>query len=125
MAKVFITGGTGFIGSALTKSLVDKGASVRVLDNNIRGDLCRLDGYHEKIEYIHGDITKYSEVYEATKGIDTIFHLAFINGTSNFYKHPEKVLEVGVKGALTSLDAATGKPISEALDRIKSLYKSS
>ena len=106
LGKILVTGGTGFIGSALTKSLVDKGASVRVLDNNIRGDLCRLDGYHEKIEYIHGDITKYSEVYEATKGIDTVFHLAFINGTSNFYKHPEKVLEVGVKGALTSLDAA-------------------
>ena len=38
--------------------------------------------------------------------IDTVFNLAFINGTDNFYNFPEKVLEVGVKGALNSIDAA-------------------
>ena len=39
-------------------------------------------------------------------GCDTIFHLAFINGTKYFYEKPELVLDVGLKGALNSLEAA-------------------
>ena len=106
LGNILVTGGTGFIGSALTKRLVDSGCNVRVFDNNLRGKLSRLDGYYDKLDFINGDVTCYEEVLQATKGIDTIFHLAFINGTNNFYSYPEKVLEVGVKGALTTLDAA-------------------
>lgn len=106
LGKILITGGTGFVGSCLTKRLVDKGALVRVFDNNIRGTVRRLGGYLEKIEYVEGDVTDFEQVREACKGIDTLFHLAFINGTENFYKFPEKVLAVGVKGALNTLDAA-------------------
>ena len=45
LGNVLITGGTGFVGSALVKRLVDKGLNVRVLDNNSRGNLKRLDDY--------------------------------------------------------------------------------
>jgi len=106
IGKALVTGGTGFIGSALTKKLVDLGVPVRVLDNNTRGKAERLSSCIDQIEYINGDVTDYEQVFDACKDIDTIFHLAFINGTDNFYNHPEKVLEVGVKGALTTLDAA-------------------
>ena len=106
LGKILVTGGTGFVGSELVKSLVNGDAEVRVFDNNIRGKMSRLDGYHDQVEFIEGDVTNYSEVLKASKEIDTIFHLAFINGTDNFYNFPEKVLEVGVKGALTTLDAA-------------------
>jgi len=106
LGKILVTGGTGFVGSELVKSLVNSDAEVRVFDNNIRGKMSRLDGYHDQVEFIEGDVTNYSEVLKASKEIDTIFHLAFINGTDNFYNFPEKVLEVGVKGALTTLDAA-------------------
>ena len=47
--KVLITGGTGFIGSGLVKGLVDRGYSVRVLDNQFRGNNRRLDDYLEKL----------------------------------------------------------------------------
>lgn len=106
LGKILVTGGTGFVGSYLTKRLVDGGASVRVLDNNIRGIVQRLEGYLDKVEYIEGDVTDFDQVYAACKGMKTLFHLAFINGTENFYRIPEKVLEVGVKGALNTLDAA-------------------
>lgn len=115
LGKTLVTGGTGFVGSYLTKRLVDGGASVRVLDNNIRGMVQRIEGYLDKVEYIEGDVTDFDQVYAACKGINTLFHLAFINGTENFYRIPEKVLEVGVKGALNTLDAAMRCGISNYL----------
>lgn len=115
LGKTLITGGTGFVGSYLTKRLVDEGASVRVFDNNTRGNTHRLRSYLGKVEYLEGDVTDFEQVYVACKGIDTIFHLAFINGTENFYKIPEKVLGVGVKGALNTLDAAMTGGVSNYL----------
>lgn len=106
LGHVLVTGGSGFIGSHLVKRLVDEKCKVRVFDNNSRGSLERLGDYADKIEFIEGDITKYDSVLKANDGIDTVFHLAYINGTENFYNFPDKVLEVGVKGAINTIDAA-------------------
>ena len=106
LGKTLITGGTGFIGAELVKRLVDQKMDIRVLDNNLRGKSSRLIGYLDRLEFIKGDVTNYKDVLEAMKGVKTVFHLAFINGTDNFYNFPEKVLEVGVKGAINTLDAA-------------------
>ena len=106
LGKVLVTGGTGFVGSYLVRRLVQEGLSVRVMDNNLRGDLGRLADIADKFEFVEGDICDYADTKAAFSGMDSVFHLAFINGTKNFYEHPDKVLEVGVKGALTTLDAA-------------------
>ena len=106
LGKVLVTGGTGFVGSVLVKRLADEGLAVRVLDNNSRGNLERMDGYLSQIDFIEGDVTSLDCLMEACKNIDTVFHLAAINGTENFYRIPGQVLEVGVKGALNSLEAA-------------------
>jgi len=111
LGKVLITGGTGFIGSNLAKFLINKGYDVTIFDNNLRGKISRLDGYRGKLKFIEGDITDFNEVNEASEGIDSLFHLAFINGTDNFYNYPDKVLEVGVKGAINTLDAAKNNNI--------------
>lgn len=106
LGKILITGGTGFIGSSLAKFLIKKKYDVTIYDNNLRGKVSRLNEFEGKYKLIEGDITNFEEVNAAVNGIDTLFHLAFINGTDNFYNHPDKVLEVGVKGAITTLDAA-------------------
>lgn len=103
--RVLVTGGTGFIGSALVKGLVDKGYNVRVLDNQFRGNNRRLEGYLDKIELLEGSICDKDLVFKASEGMDEMYHLAFINGTKHFYEIPEQVLEVGVKGAINSLEA--------------------
>ena len=106
LGNVLVTGGTGFIGSYLVKRLVEGGNRVRVLDNCVRRDVRRLGSYLDRIEYVEGDVVDSDRVLRVVEGIDTLFHLAFINGTENFYRFPEKVLGVGVKGALNTLDAA-------------------
>ena len=113
--KYLVTGGTGFIGSALVKRLINEGHAVRILDNNSRGCLKYLGDVSQKIEIIEADITNPKAVEEACEGVQRVYHLAFINGTQFFYSKPERVLEVGVKGIINILDACLTKGIKEIL----------
>ena len=105
MKKILVTGGTGFIGSAISKYFSKKGYKITILDNNSRGKLRRINK-NNNIKFIKGDITKYKDVYNALKGQDCIFHLAAINGTRFFYEKPDKVLDVSCKGIINIIDAA-------------------
>ena len=104
-AKVLVTGGSGFIGSALVKALVKSGARVRVLDDNSRGRPRRLQAVEQDIEFIGGDIRDPAAVDAATKGMEEVHHLAFVNGTEFFYSQPDLVLDVGVRGMINVIDA--------------------
>ncbi len=113
--RILVTGGTGFIGSALVKALVNNGESVRVLDNQSRGSMRRLDGLKDKFEMIKGDIRDPKVVERACKGVDLVLHLAYINGTEFFYTKPELILEVGVKGMINVLDGCIKHHVQELL----------
>ena len=65
----------------------------------------KLGDAAESIELSIGDICDYDAVSKAVKGVDSVCHLAYINGTEFFYSIPEKVLEVAVKGMTHVLDA--------------------
>jgi nucleoside-diphosphate-sugar epimerase len=104
-AKVLVTGGSGFIGSALVKALVKIGAKVRVLDDNSRGRPRRLTDVEKNIEFIGGDVRNADAVERAAQGMDEVHHLAFVNGTEFFYSQPDLVLDVGVRGMLNVIDA--------------------
>lgn len=117
MEKKFylVTGGTGFIGSALVRRLVKDGHRVRVFDNNIRGAISRLDEIKSDIEIVTADIRDMDAVITAGKGVDSIIHLAFINGTRFFYEKPELVLDIGVRGMLSVLDSCKKNGIRELI----------
>jgi len=104
--KILVTGGTGFLGCNLVKSLCQKNYTPVVFDNNCRGERKNLEAVKDKIIFIEGDVTKKEEIKHAAEGCSEIFHLAFINGTRYFYEKPELVLEVGIKGALNTLEVA-------------------
>jgi nucleoside-diphosphate-sugar epimerase len=105
MARILVTGGSGFIGSALVKALVADGNAVRVLDDNSRGASRRLSAVERDIEFVAGDVRDAAAVARAVRGVDEVHHLAYVNGTEFFYTAPELVLEVGVKGMINVLDA--------------------
>jgi nucleoside-diphosphate-sugar epimerase len=102
--KYLVTGGTGFIGSAIVRRLVQEGHTVRVMDNNLRGVPERLADVATRIELLNGDIREAAAVADACRGMDCVLHLAYLNGTEYFYTHPDLVLEIGVKGMLNVLD---------------------
>jgi nucleoside-diphosphate-sugar epimerase len=108
-----VTGGTGFIGAALVKGLIACGASVRAFDNNSRGSKEKLKGGGENAELIVGDIRDRDAVEDATRDVDGVCHLAYINGTEFFYSKPETVLEVAVKGMMNVIDACVKHRVPE------------
>lgn len=99
-----VTGGAGFLGAALCRELVRSGHPVRAFDDMSRGDARRLDG--QDVTLIRGDVRDAGALAAAARGCATIWHLAAINGTRSFYEEPDRVLDVGVRGALHAVDAA-------------------
>src|SRR5499433_153836 len=101
---ILVTGGSGFLGSALVKALVRESETVRVFDDNSRGALRRLQEVAHDIEFVNGDSRDPAAVDAAMRGIDEVHHLAFVNGTATFYSAPDLVLDVGVKGIVNVID---------------------
>ena len=106
MKHYLVTGGAGFIGSALSKNLLEKGNKITIFDNFQRGMLSRIESIKEQVTIVNGDIRNLNDVFKAMKNIDTVYHLAAVNGTENFYNHSKLVLDVGIKGILNIMEAA-------------------
>lgn len=111
--KYLVTGGTGFIGSALVRRLVGEGLSVRVFDNNLRGRADRLNEVAHQVEIVEGDIRDAAAVAGVCKGVDSVCHLAYLNGTEFFYTKPDLVLDIGVKGMVNVLDGCRAAGVRE------------
>ena len=113
--KYLVTGGSGFIGSALVKRLIKEGNKVRILDNNSRGSLDKLGEAAKKVEIVEGDIRDADTVRAACKDVDSVCHLAYINGTEFFYTKPELVLDVGVRGMINVIDGCIKENVRELI----------
>jgi nucleoside-diphosphate-sugar epimerase len=112
MTDILVTGGTGFIGANLVRGLVARYGKVRVFDNDFRGQVSNLKDIAESVESVQGDIRDIGAVRRAVRGIKTVYHLAYVNGTEHFYKQPKLVLDVGVRGTMNMLDAAIAEGVS-------------
>jgi len=102
--NILVTGGSGFIGSAITKYLVNNHHSVIVFDNNSRGRIRRLKKVRNKIKFIKGDIRDKKKLLSIRSKVDTVIHLAYVNGTKFFYKRPYEVLDIAVNGLINILE---------------------
>src|ERR1700712_2820352 len=105
-STVLITGGAGFIGTALTRRLIDTNR-VRVFDNLRRNALKQsgLSG-HPNLELIVGDVRDELAVREAMRGVDHVVHMASIAGVDTVLKNPVLTMEVSIQGTMNALKAA-------------------
>jgi len=110
-SNILVTGGSGFIGSAIVNYLVHRGHKVIVFDNNSRGKLKRLLGVKNKIKFIKGDIRNKKKLLSIAGPIDTVIHLAYVNGTEYFYKKPFEILDIAVNGLINIFDFCKKKKV--------------
>lgn len=102
--RYLVTGGDGFIGKSVVKSLIELGHDVRTLDNHFRSKPVLHSPF--SVESQIGDIRDPRVVNVACRGVDAIVHLASINGTRHFYEKPALVTEVGIVGMLNITESA-------------------
>lgn len=104
--QILITGGGGFIGSALVRRLADAN-SVVVFDNGHRD---AREGYgspaHPNVYRVDGDVLDVDAVRRAMEGCDHVVHLAAIAGVDTVLKMPVHTMRVNMIGTYNVLEAA-------------------
>jgi dihydroflavonol-4-reductase len=108
VARVLLTGSTGFIGSHVVRALLARGDDVRVTVRPSSPEKA-LDGLD--VERVSSDITDRQAMRRAARGIERAFHVA---GSVNLRLPPEQLLRVNAEGTRTVLDAC----LAEGVERV-------
>lgn len=101
---VLVTGGAGFIGSNLVRALLERGDTVRVLDNFSTGNRRNLDGLD--VDVVEGELRSYERVHRAVRGVEVVFHLGALGSVPRSVQDPLTTNAVNVDGTLNVLLAA-------------------
>jgi nucleoside-diphosphate-sugar epimerase len=105
MNKFLITGGAGFIGSALVRVLAEEG-DVIVIDNLLTGRERNLVEVQDRIEFHRADIRDASAIAPLMNGADVVFHLAAIPSVPRSIDDPVPSHEVNIDGTFNVFRAA-------------------
>ena len=104
-AKFVVTGGAGFIGSTLVRTLLERGKVV-VIDNLLTGHEANLADVRGKIEFHNLDICDAAALEPVIRGADTVFHLAAIPSVPRSIEDPVPSHEININGTFNVLSAA-------------------
>ncbi len=106
MANYLVTGGAGFIGSHLVRALIERGDSVRVLDNYETGRRENLDGVMDKIDMLEGDMREPETAAAAAADMDYVLHQAALPSVPRSVEAPVETSNINVMGTVNLLEAA-------------------
>lgn len=106
MPKYVVTGGAGFIGSAVVRELLSRGAArVAVIDNLSTGKASNLDEVRESVEFHQADIRSFQSIAPVIAGADVVFHLAAIPSVPRSISDPVPSHEANIDGTFQVLRA--------------------
>lgn len=106
--RLLITGGAGFIGSALCEAFLLQDNEVICLDNFLTGFRKNIEPFlsNPRFHMIEGDIRDFDTCKRACDGVDYIFHQAALGSVPRSIENPARTNEINVNGTLNMLIAA-------------------
>jgi nucleoside-diphosphate-sugar epimerase len=108
MSRYVVTGGAGFIGSALVRQLLTQGGGeVTVVDNLTTGYEKNLEEVASRVNLNRSDIRDYEAIADAVRGSDVVFHLAAIPSVPRSILDPVPSHEVNIGGTFNVLRACS------------------
>jgi nucleoside-diphosphate-sugar epimerase len=108
---VLVTGGAGFIGSNLVHALLERGDTVRVLDNFATGNRANLAGLEDDVEIVEGELRSYERVHNAVRGVEVVFHQGALPSVPRSVQDPLTTSAVTIEGTLNVLLAARDESV--------------
>ena len=114
--KIFVTGGAGFIGSALVKSLLEKNHEVIIFDNFSNSTEENISPLINKgSSLVRGDVTNYEDLAGSLDNCDLVVHLAAQISVEESIKKPEATHAINVDGTLNLLKACVANKVNKIL----------
>jgi len=106
--RVVVTGGAGFLGSHLCRSLLDRGDEVVAVDNFLTGSPANVDALsgHPAFTFVNHNVT---EPLYLEGRVDATLHFASPASPADFSRMPIKILKVGSLGTLNMLGLSLAK----------------
>ncbi|TDW99990.1 nucleoside-diphosphate-sugar epimerase [Dinghuibacter silviterrae] len=106
---VFVTGGTGLVGSHLIKALLDAGTPVRALCRRPYEGFILTPAEQERVEWVQGDLMDVLSLEDAMEGIREVYHCAAI--VSFNPRQAETLLRINTEGTANVVNAALEKSV--------------
>jgi nucleoside-diphosphate-sugar epimerase len=106
MEKFLVTGGAGFIGSNIAKTLVSEGCFVRVIDNLLTGKKANLASIIDKVEFLEADMGDEEVARTAMKEVDIVLHQGALPSVPRSVDEPAATHKHCVDATFTLLLAA-------------------
>jgi UDP-glucose 4-epimerase len=104
--KFVVTGGAGFIGSHLAKSLINEGHIVTIIDNLNTGKIENLKEILNHVDFIKGDIRDIELLKNKLKDVDGVFHEAALASVQESFSKIKEYTDVNVGGTENILKLA-------------------
>ena len=114
--KVLVTGGAGFIGKHLVRSLLEKGHTITIFDDFSNSSEEAISALIDRgVKVIKGDITVPIEIKNAIKNKEIVIHLAAKTSVSESIKNPLETFQVNVNGTRNVLTACEKNKIQKLI----------
>jgi UDP-glucose 4-epimerase len=115
MAVYLITGIAGFIGSSLAQALLERGETVRGVDNFLTGKRENLAPFLNRIDFLEGDLRDVEAMRRACEGVDIIFHEGALPSVPRSVKDPVPSHDCNTNGTFNLLNAARAAEVKRVI----------